>query len=49
MAVLVVSANFLARRFCDEVEMREFIARHRCKGTRVVGVLLSHCGWEQEP
>jgi hypothetical protein len=43
-----VSANFLASRFCAE-EMREFITAQRRKGTRVVGVLLSHCPWEHEP
>jgi hypothetical protein len=51
MAVLLVSVNFLAGRYCAvlsssmgaEVEMREFILRQGRKGMRVVGVLLSHC------
>jgi hypothetical protein len=49
MAVFLARANFLASRFCAEVEMREFVLRQRRKGMRVVGVPLSHCPWEHEP
>ena len=47
--LLLVSADFIASRYCYEVEMRRALERHRAGETRVIPVILRPCDWQDMP
>ena len=49
VAVMLVSADFLASRFCTEVELAGFVKAQEERGLKVVGVLVSDCLWQRVP
>ena len=49
VAVLLVSADFLASDFCYDVEMARALERHQQGTARVVPVILRPCEWRSTP
>ena len=47
--LLLVSADFIASRYCYEVEMRRALERHRAGEARVIPVILRPCDWQDMP
>ncbi|HEY7415363.1 MAG TPA: toll/interleukin-1 receptor domain-containing protein [Ktedonobacteraceae bacterium] len=44
--LLLISADFLDSDYCDEVEVREALRKHRVGEARVIPVILRPCDWE---
>ena len=44
--LFLVDANFLASKFCLEVEVATFLQRHHDEGLLILFVHMDHCGWE---
>jgi hypothetical protein len=49
IVLLLISADFLASDYCNDVELTEAIRRHDAAQTRVVPVILRSCDWEHSP
>ena len=49
IAVLVISANFLASKFVVNEEVPRLLRQHEATGMRVIPVLLKNCVWEAVP
>src|SRR5579859_6581753 len=47
--LLLVSPDFLASRYCYEIEMERALERHRLGLARVVPILLRPCDWQHSP
>lgn len=47
--VLLVSADFIASRYCYDLEMKEALRRHEAGEARVVPVILRPCDWHDLP
>src|SRR5215469_11139240 len=47
--VLLVSADFLASKYCYAVEMARALERHQRGEARVVPVILRPCDWQSSP
>jgi tetratricopeptide (TPR) repeat protein len=45
--LLLISADFLASDYCNDVELAEAMRRHDVAQTRVVPVILRSCDWQQ--
>ena len=46
IVLLLISADFLASDYCNDVELTEAIRRHDAAQARVVPVILRSCDWE---
>ena len=46
IVLLLISADFLASDYCNDVELTEAMRRHDAAQTRVVPVILRSCDWE---
>ncbi len=49
MILLLVSSDFIASRYCYELEMTEALARHESREAVVMPVILRPCHWEGLP
>lgn len=49
IAVLLVSSDFLASRFVQEVELNQLFQRRIEQGLRVVPIIIRSCLWQEEP
>lgn len=47
--LLLVSSDFLASRYCYDIEMQRAIERHNAGEARVIPVILRHCDWHAAP
>lgn len=47
--LLLVSADFIASRYCYEIEMARALERHRAGEARVIPVILRPCDWKETP
>jgi len=47
--LLLVSADFIASRYCYDIEMRRAIVRHDAGEARVIPVILRPCDWHETP
>jgi hypothetical protein len=47
--LLLVSADFLASRYCFDIEMRRAMERHAAREARVIPVILRPCDWHGTP
>ena len=47
--LLLVSADFIASRYCYDVEMKRAMARHKAGEARVIPVILRACDWHDTP
>lgn len=49
MAILLISANFLASKHCTKLEISQFFQARTERGLRIVPIILSACLWEHHP
>lgn len=49
VAVLLVSADFLASDFIVNQELQPLLIKAEAKGTRIIPVVLKHCGFVRDP
>lgn len=49
LAILLVSANFLASRFIQDEELPKLLKRRSEKDLRVVPIVVKQCMWQSEP
>jgi hypothetical protein len=49
MILLLVSANFLASRYCWDVEVARAMERHEAGTARVIPIILKPCDWRSAP
>jgi hypothetical protein len=47
--LLLISADFLASRYCYDVEVQRAIQRHEQRSARVIPVILRPCDWHNAP
>jgi hypothetical protein len=47
--LLLVSADFIASRYCYELEMKEALRRHEAGEAKVIPVILRPCDWHDLP
>lgn len=47
--LLLVSSDFIASRYCYDVEMKRAVARHNAGEARVIPVILRPCDWHDTP
>jgi len=47
--LLLVSADFIASRYCYDLEMKEALRRHEAGEARVIPVILRPCDWHDLP
>ncbi|EAP78155.1 TIR [Roseovarius nubinhibens ISM] len=47
--LLLISSDFIASRYCYEIEMARAIERHEAKEARVIPVILRPCDWHDTP
>lgn len=47
--LLLISADFIASRYCYDLEMKEALRRHKAGEARVVPVILRPCDWHDLP
>jgi len=47
--LLLISADFLASRYCYDVEMKRALERHSAGEARVVPIILRPCDWHASP
>jgi hypothetical protein len=45
LILLLVSSDFLASRYCNDVEVRRAMERHQAGEARVIPVILRYCDW----
>ncbi|HEX8720789.1 MAG TPA: toll/interleukin-1 receptor domain-containing protein, partial [Pyrinomonadaceae bacterium] len=45
VALFLVSADFIASPFCQDVEVAEMLRRHREEGVLIVPVIVDYCEW----
>src|SRR5918912_921943 len=46
VALFLVSADFLASSFCQDVEVPQILERHKNEGVLIVPIIVGHCGWK---
>ncbi|HWS99603.1 MAG TPA: TIR domain-containing protein [Pyrinomonadaceae bacterium] len=46
VALFLVSADFLASEFCQDVEVPRLLERHRDAGVLIVPVIVDYCDWQ---
>jgi tetratricopeptide (TPR) repeat protein len=46
VVLFLVSAEFLASPFCQDVEVPELLKRHREEGVLIIPVIVDYCAWE---
>lgn len=46
--LLLVSADFLASRYCYDVEVKRAMERHEARTARVIPVILRPCDWQED-
>jgi tetratricopeptide (TPR) repeat protein len=49
LAVLLISADFLASRFITEVELPTLLQRHLRQGVRMIPLIVHPCDWQGHP
>lgn len=47
--LLLISADFIASRYCFEIEMKRALERHAEGTARVIPIILRHCDWKTMP
>lgn len=47
--LLLIGSDFIASRYCYEIEMARAIERHEAKEARVIPVILRPCDWHDTP
>ncbi|QQM32365.1 toll/interleukin-1 receptor domain-containing protein [Martelella lutilitoris] len=47
--LLLVSSDFIASRYCYDIEMKRALERHHERTSRVIPVILRHCDWQNAP
>ncbi|WP_321337389.1 toll/interleukin-1 receptor domain-containing protein [Breoghania sp.] len=47
--LLLISSDFIASRYCFEIEMKRALERHKEGTARVIPVILRHCDWKTMP
>jgi len=47
--LLLISADFLASRYCYDIEMKRALERHAAGEARVIPVILDFCDWKTSP
>ncbi len=47
--LLLVSSDFIASRYCYEIEMRRALERHDADEARVIPIILRPCDWHDTP
>ena len=47
--LLLVSSDFIASRYCYEIEMKRALGRHHAGQARVIPVILRPCDWSDTP
>lgn len=47
--LLLISSDFIASRYCYEIEMARAIERHEAEEARVIPVILRPCDWHDTP
>jgi hypothetical protein len=47
--LLLVSPDFLASKYCYDIEMQRAMERHEAHEARVIPVILRHCDWHHAP
>jgi hypothetical protein len=47
--LLLVTADFLASKYCFSIEMKRALERQREGTARVIAVILEHCDWQSAP
>lgn len=46
VAIFLVSADFIASSFCQDVEVPEMLRRHRDEGVLIIPVIVDYCQWQ---
>lgn len=46
VALFLVSADFLASPFCQDVEVPRMLERHRTEGVLIVPIIVDYCEWQ---
>ena len=49
MILLLISADFIASKYCYETEMKEALSRHHRGEAKVIPIILRPCDWEELP
>ena len=49
LILLLISPDFLASRYCYEIEMQRALKRHEADEARVVPIILRPCDWQHTP
>jgi len=49
VALLLVSADFIASPFCQDVEVARILERHKNDGVLIVPIIVGHCSWKHIP
>jgi len=49
IVLLLVTADFLASKYCFSIEMKRALERQREGTARVIAVILEHCDWQSAP
>lgn len=47
--LLLVSADFIASRYCYSIEMNRALERHHQRTARVIPIIVDHCDWHSAP
>ncbi|MGO9122014.1 MAG: COR domain-containing protein [Desulfomonilaceae bacterium] len=47
--LLLISSDFMASKYCYEIEMKRALERHENKETRVIPILIRDCNWRIAP
>lgn len=47
--LLLISSDFIASRYCFEIEMKRALERHAEGTARVIPIILRHCDWKTMP
>lgn len=47
--LLLISSDFIASRYCYDLEMSEALRRHKAKEARVIPIILRPCDWHDLP
>ena len=47
--ILIVSADFMASRYCTTVELREAMTKQGAGSARIVPIIADHCDWAALP
>jgi internalin A len=49
LILLLVSADFIASRYCYEIEMKRALERHGAREARVIPIIVRDCSWKCAP